>query len=223
MAEKQKKIKGTSPIGTILWFKLVKADQKFKKYTADLIVEDSEQIRKIIQTMDDAIEETLKAEKAKAVEKKDFKRQKSLSVAKSKPIEPQLDAEGKETGKYIMRFRMKSEGMNKDKQVYLINPPAIFNGAGKPYSTEEKARLVVFNGSIGQIAFEMSPYALATGDVGVTLRPTAAMIRKIQQADADASQFGFAANEMDSDAPSEFEMEAASEEQSGEADANQDF
>lgn len=222
MADKQKKIKATSPIGTIMWFKLLKADQKFKKYTVDLIVEDSEQIRKIIQTMDDAIEETLKAEKAKAVEKKDFKRQKALSVAKSKPIEPQLDAEGKETGKYIMRFRMKSEGMNKEKQVYKINPPAVFNAQQKPYSAEEKATLMVFNGSIGQIAFEMSPYALATGDVGVTLRPTAAMIRKIQQADADASQFGFAAGEYDSESASEFDSEA-SESSEGGADDNQDF
>jgi hypothetical protein len=47
------------------------------------------------------------------------------------------------------------------------------------------------------------------------------MILKIQQADADASQFGFSASELDQESESEFDQEAASED--SEAASNEDF
>lgn len=219
MSERRKVVKATSPVGSIQWFKLLKPDPKFKKYTVDLIVEDTPELRKIINTMDELVQETLKAELAKADEKKDFKRKKLLEVAKSAPIEEQLDSNGQPTGKFVMKFRGKSEGVNKDKEVYTIAPPAIFNSQAKPYSPEEKAVLRVFNGSIGQVAFEMNPYALATGAVGITLKPKACLIKKIQQADGDASQFGFSASEFSQEDDSSSEFESSSEEVQG----NDDF
>jgi hypothetical protein len=223
MSEKRKSVKATSPKGSIMWFKLVKPDAKFKKYTVDLIVEDSPEIRKIINTMDTLIEETLKEEMAKATEKKDFKRKAKLARSKNSSLEEQLDAQGQPTGKFVMKFRLASSGKKKDDSVYQIAPPALFNAQAKPYTDAEKATLQVFNGSIGQVSFEMSPYAMATGDVGVSLKPKAVMIHKIQQVAADASQFGFSASELQQD--SEFAMEPESETSvSGEdSPANEDF
>jgi hypothetical protein len=139
------------------------------------------------------------------------------------PIEPQLNAAGGETGKFVMKFRMASSGVKKDKSVYTIAAPAIFNSAAQPYSPSDKASLQVFNGSIGQINFEMSPYALATGDVGITLKPKAAMILKIQQADADASQYGFSASEFANDSGEEEFQQESSLESNSAASSNDDF
>lgn len=218
MSQPRKKIKLTSPKGSIKWFKLVKPDAKFKKYSVDLIVEDTPELRKIMNTMEEAIKEA----HAEAVEKAtDFAKKKKIKIGDERPIEEQLDANGNPTGKFVMKFRAKSEGMNKEKEVYNIAPPMLFNSQAKPYSQEEKSRLAVFNGSIGQVSFELVPYALATGAVGASIKPTACMIHKIQQADADASEFGFSASERESgDEESEFESEAKQE--ASEA-SNEDF
>lgn len=210
--DKKKVIKATSPRGQIQWFKLLKPDQKFNKYSVDLIVDDTPEIRKIIDVMEKTVTERLQAETSAAVEKGDHKRKKLLARAKQMPIEPQLNAAGQETGKFVMKFRMAASGIKKDKSVYTVPAPAVFNSQALPYSPEQKATLQVFNGSIGQINFELSPYALATGDVGCTLKPKAAMILKIQQAEADAGQFGFSASEFANDSQEEeFQQEASSE------------
>lgn len=217
---KRKVIKATSPVGTIMWFKCVKPDQKFKKYTVDLIVEDTPAIRKIINAMDELVADTLKEETAKAVEKGDHKRKAKLGLSKNKSIEEQLDATGKPTGKFIMKFRLASSGKKKDDSVYTIAPPALFNAQAQPYTEAEKQSLQVFNGSIGLVNFEMSPYALATGDVGASLKPKAVQIKKIQQGVADASEYGFSASEMQEE--SEFAMES-SEEAAPSTSSNEDF
>ena len=219
--EKKKVIKATSPRGAIQWFKLVKPDTKFKKYSVDLIVDDTPEIRKIIEVMESAVSARLKDEVAAAKEKGDHKKAKLLTKAKQMPIEPQLNSAGEETGKFVMKFRMASSGTKKDNSVYHVAPPAVFNSKAQPYSPSERESLQVFNGSIGQINFELSPYALATGDVGCTLKPKAAMILKIQQGEAEASQFGFSASEFSSDDESEFQQEAASE--SSSAASSEDF
>lgn len=218
MSDKRKKVKATSPKGQIRWFKFVKPDQKFKKYTADLVVDDTPELRKIMEKMESEIEAALVEAREK---QEDPAKRKKIKKADDRPIEEQLDAQGNPTGKYVMKFRMKSEGVNKEKQVYQINPPALFHGNLKPYTAEEKAKLQVFNGSTCQVAFELSTYALATGAVGATLRPTACQIIKIEQLDADASQFGFGATELEQgNDESEFEQEAQAE---AKADTNEDF
>jgi hypothetical protein len=223
--EKQKVIKATSPKGTMQWFKLVTPDKKFNKYSVDLIVDDTPEIRKIIEVMEQEIERRDKEELEKATEKKDAKRLKLLAAmkaARTNPIEPQLDANKKETGKFVMKFRMPASGKKKDDTVYTVAPPALFNAKAQPYSAAERAGLKVFNGSIGQVNFEISTYAVATGAVGATLKPKAAMILKIQQSE-DASQYGFAASELDQDEEASSEFESAPIEEQVEGSANQDF
>lgn len=220
--DKKKVIKATSPRGIINWFKLIKPDAKFNKYSVDLIVDDTPEIRKIIEVMQSEVAARLKEEKAAAVEKGDHKKNKLLTLAKQMPIEPQLNAAGEETGKFVMKFRLGASGVKKDKTVYHVAPPAIFGPDAKPYSPEAKQTLQVFNGSIGQINFELSTYALATGDVGCTLKPKAAMVLKIQQGAAEASDFGFSASEFANDSQEE-EFQQESSEAASDSKPNEDF
>lgn len=208
MSEKKKVIVNT-PVGEAQWFKLVKPDDKFKKYSVDLIVEDTPELQQIMAKMDALIEEKFKEEFANA--KPEAKRK--LKKSDNKPIEPQYDSEGKETGKYKIKVRGKSEGQNKDKQVYSIPRPPLFNSAAKLISDSEAAALRVFNGSLLQVNVEMVPYNVKN-EIGVTFKPKAVKIKKIQQSNADASMFGFSADEVSSEDASdsdEFSSDAPSE------------
>jgi len=219
-----KAVKATSPVGNGQWFKLVKPDAKFKKYQVDLILEDSPELRNLINQMEEMIQEQMTLTKKEAAEKYAKDKSKPLvvpQVSDTNPIMPVLDSEGKDTGKFIMKFRDGSEGKKKDGTLYTKAPPAIFNAAAKPYSKSELETLKVPNGSTMKIAFEMKPYYVAgTKTVGVSLKPKAAMLIKLEQV-SQASDFGFSASEFseqdDSD-QSEFESTVESE-----SDADSDF
>jgi len=192
MSEQKKVIvKGTSPVGNANWFKLVKPDAKFQKYSVDLIVEDSPELQQLINKMDEMVAETVVEAKGKA---KDANAAKKIIDSQSRPVEPQLDSEGKETGKYIMKFRAAASGKKKDSTIYTIPAPQVFDAKAKPITGAAKESLQVPNGSLIRVSYELSPYALATGSCGVTLKPKAAMIIKSQSVQ-DASQFGFSASE----------------------------
>lgn len=210
-----KSIKATSPVGQAQWFKLVTPDQKYQKYSVDLIVEDSPEIRQIIEQM-----ETLRDEKMKDQKKEDPKKAAKVVLANTSPIEPQYDSEGNETGKFVMKFRDGSEGKKKDGSIYKKAAPAIFDAKAKPIPKAQQETLKVPNGSSIKIAFEMSPYFVPSLGVGVTLKPKAAMLLKLEQV-SQASDFGFSASEFaeqdDSDAE-EFSMSAEAEQ-----DADSDF
>lgn len=220
MADKKKKVFATSPSGAISWFKLIKPDQKYKKYTVDLIVEDTPELQKIIAKVEELKKEAL----AELIEKTEAKNKHKAKMSDNAPIEPQRDANGKPTGKYVMKFRLSSEGVNKDKEVYHVAPPALFDAKALPIGKEAQKTLMVYNGSIAKISFEMSQYGNTSIGAGVTFRPKACQLLKIQQADADASQFGFAASEFEQDtgAESEFQDEA-SEASGGVTTSNEDF
>jgi len=219
--EKKAVIKATSPRGTLQWFKLIKPDAKFNKYSVDLIVEDTPEIRQIISVMEKTVNDRLSQEQKDA---ESPQKRKLITLAKQMPIEPQLNAQGGETGKFVMKFRLAASGTKRDKTTYTVAAPAVFGPDAKPYSPEVKASLQVFNGSIGQINFEISPYKLAGGDVGCTLKPKAAMILKIQQGQAEASEFGFSASEFSNDSQEEeFQQEAAQEGSESKPTSNDDF
>lgn len=216
MSERRKNIKATSPKGTIMWFSLTKPDPKFKKYKVDLVVDDTPELRKIMEQVESEAKAAFEELVAKT---SDLAKRKKLKMSDNKPIEEQLDSQGNPTGKFVMKFRAKSEGVNKDKEVYSIPAPALFNAQAKPISAEEKASLRVFNGSIGQVNFEIVRYGNASLGAGATLQPKACMIHKIQQAAPDASQFGFSASELD---PSDTSDDVSSDENVGVAPVDND-
>jgi hypothetical protein len=209
-----KKIKKTSPVGQIQWFKLAKPDMKFKKYQVDLIVEDTPELRKLISELEDLAKETL----AEAIEKMSPAQKKTAGLSKHFPITTEYDAEGNETGRFIMKFKKKAEGVRKDDSVYHVAPPAIFNKAGKPFSKGELETLKVPNGSQGKIAYEVSPY-MVKGEAGISLKPNAALLLKLEQVNS-ATDFGFSASEF-SEADDSDHEEFSSE--MSEEDADSDF
>jgi len=209
-----KKIKKTSPVGNIQWFKLAKPDPKFKKYQVDLIVEDTPELRKLISELEDIANERL----AEAMEKMTPAQKKLAGLSKHFPIVPEYDAEGNETGRFIMKFKKKAEGQRKDDSTYHVAPPAIFNKAGKPYSNSELETLKVPNGSEGKIAYEVSPYFVKS-EAGVSLKPNAALLLKLEQVNS-ATDFGFSTSEFAEADDSDHEDFSS---ESSEADADSDF
>lgn len=196
MSQKRKVIKGTSPIGQAKWFKLITPDQKFKKYSVDLVLDDSEQVQNLINEIEELTQEAIKEAKDKVTDKSKLAKMKGDSG--NRPYEKELDSEGNHTGRYILKFRGKSEGKKKDDTIYTVPAPALFDSKAKPISASDKAALKVPNGSLVQIAYELTPYYVASTGGGVSLRPTACMIRKLQQVE-DATNYGFAASEFNSE------------------------
>lgn len=210
---KTKSIKKTSPVGQAQWFKLVTPDQKYNKYSVDLVVEDSPEIRAIIDMMEEMKESKL-AEQKEA----DPKKAKKVVMSINTPIEPQVNDNGEETGKFIMKFRDGSEGKKKDGTIYKKAAPTIFDKSAKPISKSELETMRVPNGSSMKVAFDMVPYYVPSIGVGVTLKPKAAMILKLEQV-AQAADFGFSPSEFAEQDDSDHE-EFSSEEES---DADSDF
>lgn len=210
-------VKGTSPIGSAQWFKLVRPDQKFNKYSVDLIVEDSEELQKILNQIEEMTAETISETKKNA---KTPQLAAKVKDSGNRPIEAQLDSEGKPTGKYIMKFRGAASGKKKDDTTYTVAPPALFDAKAQPLTGEKRESLNVSNGSLIKVSYELSPYFVSASGAGVSLKPKAAMILKVQSV-MDASQFGFSASEMASQDDSE--SEDFSSESVEASDDNQDF
>lgn len=218
MAEKQKKIRATTPKGKVMWFKLVKADPKYKKYSVDLICEDTPELRKLMDLVDELTEKRFKEE----VEKAKPQDKKKVDKSKFAPIEPEFDSEGNETGRFVIKFRGSSEGTNKEKQVYQIPSPTIFDSRAKPISGKDKEALRVNNGSIAQVAFEVSTYYTASIGAGVKFTPKACILHVLAEANSDASAFGFAASEFESESDDDISFEQENS-QAAEDDGEQDF
>lgn len=213
-----KSIKSTTPTGQVQWFKLIHPDQKFQKYQADLTLDDSEEVRKLIDQMEEMKKEMIEATKADLKSK--GKPTNKVKESINSPIEAQVDSEGEETGKFVLKFRDGAEGKKKDGTIYKKAAPAIFNAKAKPIPKAEQETLKVPNGSSVKIAFEMRPYFVPSVGVGVSLKPKAAMLIKLEQL-AQAGDFGFSPSEFaeqdDSD-HEEFTSEAEEEQ-----DADSDF
>jgi len=210
-------VKGTSPIGSAQWFKMVKPDQKFNKYSVDLIVEDSEELQKILNQIEEMTAETISENKKLA---KTPQLAAKIKDSGNRPIIEELDSEGKPTGKYIMKFRGASSGKRKDETVYTVAPPALFNAKAQPITGMDREATQVPNGSLIKVSYELSPYYVSASGAGVSLKPRAAMIIKAQSVQS-ADQFGFSASEMSEQDDSE--NEDFSSESKSEANDNEDF
>lgn len=217
---KEQTVKLTSPIGSCNWFKLVNPDTKFNKYSVDLIVEDSAELQNIINQIEEMTAARVQLAKTES------KNPQAAAKAKdsgNRPIEKQLDSEGKHTGKYIMKFRLSSEGRKKDDTIYKVASPALFNSKNQPLSTADKNALQVPNGSLIQVSFELSSYFVQASGAGVSMKPRAAKIHKIQSM-ADISQFGFSPSEFKDEDEETFETKSESfEEFQKNEDMNSDF
>lgn len=201
MSANRKKIKVTTPKGKIMWFKLTKPDTKFKKYQVDLVLEDTPELHKLMDQVQEVIDERIAEELEKA---KNPQQKKNVVPAKFSPINEEYDMNGNATGRFVAKFRAPSEGKNKDGEIYTKNPPAIFDAKGKPIVGTAKEALRVMNGSVGQVNFEMVSYFTPSLGVGVSFVPKACLIQEMAEAGTDVSEYGFdiaESSEDDKEAP----------------------
>lgn len=213
---KAKKVIVTTPVGKMNWFKAVKPDEKFQKYSVELILEDSEALQKLINQVDELIENEIKTEQAKLkAEGKPFKK----FVKKDNPISEVLDTEGNPTGSYKMKPN--KDGIFRKTNEVMAGPP-IVSPSGRVLTSEEKAQLRVNNGSLGRVSILLSPYIFQSKEVGVSLKLQGVQIVELATREAsmnNESVSGFGAMGEDFS----FDDVSDSEEFKSNSDSDSDF
>lgn len=104
-----------------------------------------------------------------------------------KPYTKQAD------GSFVLKIKMKSQGMRKDNTPYSVNPPAIYDGTGKRFSEEQARKLNVGNGSECRFKVLLSEYNV-NGSAGVSCKPKSVQIANLVEFGGDT---GFDALEFD--------------------------
>ena len=163
------------PVGTAKWFKLHKADEKYGKYSVDLVVEDSEEFQEFKRYLEDLVEEALEEEIEKLKEAGKTAAAKKVVKSQFFPIEEETNKEGIETGKFVIRIRQPSTGKRKDGSVFEYAPPVLLSVDKKILSKDDKNTLDVPNGSEIKVKVELRTYVSTLG-VGVSIRPNACQI-----------------------------------------------
>ena len=182
-----------TPVGSIKWFKLVNPDQKYKKYSVDLILEDGEALQKLLAQIEDmgAAQLELSTSEAKPAMKK------KIRMSMNEAISTEFDEEGNETGRFIMKLRQNSQYEDKKtKEIKMMHPPRLFDAKAKEITGEARTQLFVGNGSEARAQIKLSAYCLPAGDVGVSCKPLAIQLIKVVQGSApevdfDAVEGGF--------------------------------
>lgn len=114
------------------------------------------------------------------------------------PLRPEIDDEGDETGKVILKAKRKASGTYKNGpksgQKWTAKP-TIFNAKGAPLANPPK----IGGGSDVKMSIELKPYYVAgTGDVGCSFNLEAVqLITLVQFGQRDAAGYGFAAEDGD--------------------------
>lgn len=181
MSEKKQKIFKTTPVGEVRWFKLVHPDQKFNKYQCDLVVEDSPEVRGLIEQIEELTEQAVEEAKAEA---KNPAQAKKIKDSGNRPIEEEYNEEGESTGRYVIKMRGNSEyKCSKSGEMKKLRPPRLFDSKNKEIKGAAKDELKVFNGSKIRAQIELSVYANSAIGCGVTIKPRAVQIIEILETD----------------------------------------
>lgn len=194
---KKQRIAKTTPIGTFKWFKLIEPDTTYNKYQCDLIVEDSEEVQELIALVEELTEQA--AEEARAACKTPLQAKK-IKYSEHKPIVPEYNDDGEETGRYVIKSRGNvSYECKKTNKLKNLTPPSIFDASSKPIKGLAKETLKVPNGSQGRLIVELNDYGNNTIGYGVSFKPKAAQIIELSEGDFssgfDAVDGGFTQEE----------------------------
>ena len=178
MSEKQEKITVNTPIGEVQWFKMVTPDQKYNKYTMDLIVDDGPEIQSLLAQISELEEACL----AESIAKAKPQNKKKVKLSGNACIEPQYDDQGEETGKFVIKLRQNATyKCSKTDEIKSLHPPKLFDAKAKEIVGEAKQQLMVFNGSEARAQLTLSPYFVPSIGVGVSARPNAVQIIKLAE------------------------------------------
>jgi hypothetical protein len=178
MAKKNKIEKSVvTPIGEVKWFKLITPDEKYHKYTCDLIVEDSAELQKLLEIIQELEQEQFDVAVANAKPQN----KKKVKLSGNSCIEPEYDEAGEETGRYVIKLRQNSQYKDKNDQIKKLFPPRLFDSKAKEISGEAKQQLVVYNGSKARAQLTLSAYFVPSIGVGVSARPAAVQIVELAE------------------------------------------
>ena len=98
-------------------------------------------------------------------------------------------------GKLNLKLKLKSEGQKKTGERYVVNPPVIYSKAGVKLTTAEVLEANIGNGSEIMAKVELSHYSV-NGSTGVSCKPKAVLLKKIEQFSA-GGDIGFDASEFE--------------------------
>lgn len=193
--------------GYAVWPYLSSPDDNFPKdnpvptYKTSLVLEDNASTSKLIAKLEavrDAKFEEHKAELAEKVEtatgaQKAKAKAALASIAKTPVFEPHYNDDGSETGKFVIKAKLKVHGSNKAGKEW-VNTLPVFDCGSPPKPLVDTA---IWGGSKIKISGEIVPYAMSlTGSptVGVSLRLSAVqvidLVTKGSGASAEAYGFG---------------------------------
>lgn len=123
---------------------------QFGNYTCTLHLEESPETLKLIDQIDE------------------------LNPTGKKPYEKQAD------GSFKIRMKSKSKGTKKTGEVYKINPPVVYNAAGKKVEAEKLARLNVGNGSEMRAKLELTTYAMVDQETQEVIKGISSKVKSVQ-------------------------------------------
>ncbi len=168
-----------TPKGTARWPKVNKPDTKFDEngvFTCDLILDAAEAeplIKSLTEIRDAGYKDFLVSEKKQ-----------KLKLAPL-PWKPEEDEAGNETGRMVLKFKLKAKGKGRDGTMY-DRKVALFDSKGKPTTAE------VWGGSGIKVAFEPRAWYVAAHGVGIGLQLKAVqVIELVTKGDRSAEGYGF--------------------------------
>lgn len=137
------------------------------------------------------------------------------------PIEPEYDEEtGEETGKFVLRTKMKASGKSKKTGKMWERQVPLFDSRGKPLG----AKNYINSGAEIVVSFEPNAWSNPKGECSVTLYLEAVQVISLGGRSSSASAFGFGAVDGGYTASDEAADDAAVDEAAGEEeDGGYDF
>ncbi len=186
----QKRVRIVSPKGIAVWPRLNEPDTKFKEegeYTVSLAYDGDDKaandlIKKLEQTRDELFEAWLS---------ENPKKKKTAEVA---PVfTDEVDEEGDETGRKLLKFKMRASGIAKKTKKHFTMKPDIFDATGKKLVNPPK----IGGGSVLKVSFEVGGHFVESAKkFYLSLRLVAVQVIELVEFGArNAGDYGFGEEE----------------------------
>lgn len=177
MAEQKKREQFRAPRGVFVYPRLNEPDTKFKvegEYSVKLALEPdaNEDHKKFLDKLEAFYEQSKKEATEELVEKGKGKKTALKIATDGKPWKPEVDDEGEETGRVLVKFAAKATGVNKKTGKPWTFKLPLVDAKKHPVSKS------VWGGSEGNILFEPYGWYTALG-FGVSLKLKAVQVVKL--------------------------------------------
>lgn len=175
----------TTPAGKLLYPRLFKPDTKFEKEFGVLKTDfllPLAAAKPVIEYIETARKKAITDEKAERAKKN------KAGKVKEADLPYTIHEEGELAGNVVFRFKRKAGWKDKEtgeKQVAFL---PVFGPDGKAFKANG---VILGSGTIGQVAFEASPFFVPALGAGVSLRLLAVSIHEAKAYESDGASYGF--------------------------------